>query len=365
MPNDYNRALATARQKALSEDGPQRTLIRRLNESYARMLADIAGDADEGRITEERAEALRRSVNRAMLRMEQSTREAFVEQRRRAMEMAVEGHVRGTRLTVEGTSAQIDAAAAFAEVPDRVLREGMRRRPTGGAQTFRSLIRRGLQESAAEIDEIITSAVGRGVSNQRLARDLAIEMAAGDEEILDILENRVTVGRRSPGAIAELFDDEQMARRVRSLLNDARLIAVHEINSHYDEANAIAHAQSPVVDLVRWRLSSQHGGSYAPDMCDVMAQQDLHGYGAGMYHPETVPSLTHPRCQCWKEAVIRPRSEWGAPNRPRPDRPKVAESGVRKVLEETEGQRTVTDKYVQNQTSRLNAMIGLTYENPR
>lgn len=374
MPDDnpYNRALQEARQAARVEYNgslmvrPARGLLQRLNRLYARMLVDLQADLDAGAITAERAEGLRRSIEAAMLRLEreysQSARTAIGE----AMQLAAGSHEAGTRATLEGASVTLDVGDSFTQVPGRVLQEGLRRRPTGGAQTFQALIRRNLQASANVIDDVIQSAVGRGVSNQRLAQQVAVQLAQNDEQVLQVVSELGSVGRATANAAAQGIEDEALAKRVRGVLNEARRIGVHEINSHYDEADKISASVSPVVDLVEWNVSSRHDSlKSSPDVCDVLEKQDLYGYGAGLYHPETVPSLPHPYCMCFTTVVLRDPADYGGEGRPVPDKPTVSRGDVKGIMSSTGGERTVTEKHVDRQAETLRTMTGLAHEHAR
>lgn len=374
MPDDnpYNRALQEARQAARVEYNGSlmvrsaRDLLRRLNRLYARMLVDLQADLDAGTITEQRAQGLRRSIESAMLRLERDYSRAGRDAVDDAITLAVDGHEQGTRAALDAASVQLDVGDTFTQVPSRVLQEALRRRPTGGAQTFQALIRRNLQASAREIDDVIASAVGRGVSNQRLSQQIAVQLAQNDPDVLREVERLGSVGRATARAAAEGIDDQAVSKRVRGVLNEARRIGVHEINSHYDEADKISASVSPVVDLLEWNVSSRHDGlKSSPDVCDVLERQDLYGYGPGLYHPETVPSLPHPYCMCFTTTVLRDPADYGGSGRELPDEPAVTEADVERIMQEVGGERTVTEKHVQRQAETMRTMTGLAHEYAR
>ncbi len=81
----------------------------------------------------------------------------------------------------------------------------------------------------------------------------------------------------------------------------ARTIARTEVVDGYrDQYKAQTEDKSYVVGY-RWVLSGAHP---APDVCDVYAQQDLHGLGPGGYPPGGVPGAPHPHDLCSQVAII-------------------------------------------------------------
>jgi len=110
-----------------------------------------------------------------------------------------------------------------------------------------------------------------------------------------------------------------------------------------------------VVDLLRWRTSMLHTEDkrYVPDICDVMEEADLYGYGPGLFHPAAAPSLMHPHCQCRVESVLKDPEDYGTGNRDLPDELDVSRGQIRETMEGIDGERTVTDAHVRNQTEML------------
>jgi len=51
---------------------------------------------------------------------------------------------------------------------------------------------------------------------------------------------------------------------------------------------------------VRWKLSGAHP---RPDICDVLANQDLYGLGPGGYPADKVPAR-HPSCMCLQSTIV-------------------------------------------------------------
>lgn len=96
--------------------------------------------------------------------------------------------------------------------------------------------------------------------------------------------------------------DEAVEQWVRGRAqNQAMTIARTEGQSALNESYVEQVGQQPWVVGVRWNLSPSHPD---PDICDVMAAQDLHGLGAGGYPAADAPSLAHPNCLCFMSAIV-------------------------------------------------------------
>lgn len=81
----------------------------------------------------------------------------------------------------------------------------------------------------------------------------------------------------------------------------ARLIARHETVEAYRDAYQSGTKDQPGVVGYRWQLSARHP---RPDVCDLYANQDLHGLGAGGYVAGEVPKTPHPSCLCTQTAIV-------------------------------------------------------------
>ncbi len=80
-----------------------------------------------------------------------------------------------------------------------------------------------------------------------------------------------------------------------------RMVARTETVEAYREMYRQAQADKPWVKGFRWVLSAQHP---EPDVCDILANQDLHGLGPGGYPPHAVPENPHPHDLCSLIAII-------------------------------------------------------------
>lgn len=74
----------------------------------------------------------------------------------------------------------------------------------------------------------------------------------------------------------------------------ARVVGRHESVEAFRDAELDAFRDQPWVKGVRWTLSPAHP---RPDICDLLANQDLHGLGPGGYPLDAVPER-HTSCLC-------------------------------------------------------------------
>lgn len=372
MPDDldrtYRERLAEARSR-VHDRGIGADMLQALYDAYARMLVDLQQDADDEVITDDRARAVRQAIDQRL----QELRDRFVvvleEGRRQIIQTAVDGHIAATEATlsaadVAAAEAGIQVAESFATVPETVLEVMQRRRDLAGASTFQTLVNRRVQDAADEIDDAIESAVGRGVSWQRLTRELAGQLARGDSQLQETLRTLGRDGTRAADAAdldpdqLEALDTDQLDA-VQRLEYDARRIAVTEGNNAFHETDVVANARSPVVDLARWQTSARHtpGKRYTPDVCTVFSTTDLQGFGRGLFHPAAVPSLPHPFCQCHTDAVTKDPEDFGSGPRDLPDRVEYDPQEIGDRMRELGGERTITDAYQQRQTQELNGAL--------
>jgi len=353
----YNEAVAEARQR-LVQGGLTAEVVQRIRQALAESLIRLVDEAEAGRLTPDRLESLRQSLDAALQQYRDRAVVVIEQGRRDAMELAVQGHTAGLSAVAEqtGTAGTIAVGQSFTDVTDTVLEVQATRRGEGVVDTMATLVNRSVQDAADEIDEELGRIVDQGVDNETVAEDIARILARGNGDLQDTLD-QMGAGTDvdiDSEAEPEALSDEDLSR-AKKIEFDARRIAVSETNSHYHEADVVAGIKSPVVDLLRWRTSSQHtvGKRYVPDICDVMEQKDLFGFGDGLFHPAMAPSLVHPFCQCRYETVLKDPDDYGTGNRPLPDVGDRDPVEVGEALRSIEGDRTVTETYAENQTEML------------
>lgn len=86
----------------------------------------------------------------------------------------------------------------------------------------------------------------------------------------------------------------------------AMRLARTEINNSFHEQQ-IEGAKRPGVTGVKWNLSGSHR---VPDECNIYADTDQHGMGAGVFPPGRVPDRPHPQCFCYLTYVTMSADEF-------------------------------------------------------
>lgn len=355
----YESALRLGRQRFFREEGVPLRVVEKVYREMAAIILRIEADARAGVITAERAEELVRSVAAEMRRFGVQLQTAVTDGVVEAAEAAARAHE--LALGAASRAAGIAVSSSFAQVPRRALRGLMVRRGLelqggGIAATYRTIINRNVAHAAEALDELLTSAVVRGEDYRRTTLDIARLLAGDDPKMLEILQGVGPRGGLTAKAIREGVrkpNDPGLGR----LLSDARRIAVTEPNTAYHEANVQGMIQSPVVDLSKWNTSGRHDGLHsAPDVCDVLEDADLYGYGPGVYHKSVVPSLPHPACGCHVSAVLLKPAEWGRPARPVPTMRLLSGAQTKKILGKDK-----TDAFVASQRDMVNRKIRAAY----
>lgn len=157
----------------------------------------------------------------------------------------------------------------------------------GGASLFRTLVVRAAVDGYQAVDDLIRHAITTGRSFDALANDL-----------------RAYVRDGKGGDVAGAF---------RTVRFNAIRIAYSEIHNARAEAEVQHFALDPLVEAVAWRLSPDRGTLRGPDECDVLAEGDFFGLGAGVYPVDNVPLPPHPFDRCERVPIVRPVSEIDQP----------------------------------------------------
>ena len=341
----YRRAVLQARRDYRKKTLPR--LLRRMYTEYAGMLVAIDRSTGDGKLSPTRATALKNSIREEMDKLTDKLTVSFNRGIQSAAAVAARGHSRG--YTDAARAAGMDVVVSFDSVPAEALQLMQRRRDAGIAKEFKTLMNRHITQAARGVDRYLTSAIGRGITYDRAGKELAAMFTRGDQQLLKVLDNVGPIGGHVKGIIGTgTFDQVQ---EVRGLLFDARRIVITEMNTTFFEADRVAAVQSPVVDLVEWTLSARHDGlPTSPDVCTVYAETDLHGYGKGLYHPQSVPPHPHPFCACTLGHVLLPPDQWGT-ERPLPSPTALTEEDMKDQLKRLShnGSRSITDAYVSQQ----------------
>lgn len=81
----------------------------------------------------------------------------------------------------------------------------------------------------------------------------------------------------------------------------ARVVARTEVVEAFRDTYRQSTENQPYVKGYRWVLSNRHP---RPDVCDILANQNLHGLGPGGYPANEVPATPHPLDLCSQIAII-------------------------------------------------------------
>lgn len=173
---------------------------------------------------------------------------------------------------------------------------------TGGARLFRTLVARAAADGFAAVNDLIRAAIAEGKSFDSLATAL-----------------RPFVQGRVGGGAGDATD---LAAAFRTTRFQATRIAYSELHNARAEAEVQHFAADPLVRAVAWRLSPDRGTLRGPDECDVLAETDFFGLGAGVYPVNNVPLPPHPFDRCERVPIVRPISQIDLPKpTPPPIRP--------------------------------------------
>lgn len=370
---EWERSLLSVRSNAngpVSLSDPAQSFLAG---AYADMLLQIEATIlrQPGELNPLRAEA---AIRRVRSIMEQAGGTIGDDLKRRIdtlINAIAEDHERAVRSAFKAANVEGSLSVDFASVPRRAL-EGMAKRAAGEgiAGNFRSLIATQWGHTFGEVDQFLIAQVGLGAPAELAKRRLSFMLATDatgniDPALARALKTRGVAGRRFLGIIARAIKDPEAMgfssssqaiaalERARGLLWKSRRIVVSEMNTAHSEAHREGAITSPVVDLFKWNTSGRHRGlSSAPDVCDTLANRDIHGLGKGVYFIETYPYRPHPNCACFQSFVLRPIDQWNQPKRT-PTRP-------RKITPEEifsdYGER-IGEERAKNLAKRLNAQI--------
>lgn len=81
----------------------------------------------------------------------------------------------------------------------------------------------------------------------------------------------------------------------------AKMISRSETVEAYRDSYVQSTKKQPFVKGYKWNLSSGHPKL---DECDILAGQDIHGFGPGGYPKDQVPATPHPNDLCYQTAIM-------------------------------------------------------------
>lgn len=104
--------------------------------------------------------------------------------------------------------------------------------------------------------------------------------------------------RRASATDIERIVDRHVRDRMQI---QARRVMRTEMAEAHRRAYRATTDESPATVGYRWVLSPSHPRA---DVCDLLAQQNLHGLGPGGYPKDEVPETPHPNCLCSLAAIV-------------------------------------------------------------
>ena len=114
----------------------------------------------------------------------------------------------------------------------------------------------------------------------------------------------------------------------------SRMIARTETIRANRQAYTTIASQSPAVVGFKWNLSNSP--RHKPDICDLLANQDLHGLGPGGYPTGELPPMPHPNDLCFQTAIIDEHhfDRQVARENGEPEPPRTWESGTQETADD-------------------------------
>ena len=349
---EYRKAVLTARNQVLNPRGVPKEAYQGLMQLYARMISDINRDLGREVITPERANQLENLLIRRFNDLGDDLGVLFSRQQRSVAEAAANGHAEAVNRAVSAANVS-GISVSFNGIPDQALETMMLRRGIN-SRNYQSVIKRGLQNIAPDIDQYLGSAVGRGISGDRAAKELAGILSRGNKDVLSLVDdNRLTQSSINK-ALREGDIDVMTYNRASQVLNDSRMIMVTEINTAHREADLLSQDRSPIVGASRWQVSGRHYGlDTTPDVCTVYHESDQFGLGTGVFPTKNLPSTPHPYCGCHPEAVIMEPEQWGSGGAQLRQPPTLNESDFRSRFQDKTDNHLERNIQIANKYQRL------------
>lgn len=304
------REVAETLVKELGEKAFTGTVISNqlaMDAAFGGLLVGMNDAFPKGELTPDKVDEVTQSVRRSMAGFSQ-----------RAENILITGASDGRKAALRAHQEALEATATRAGVTvsdDAIV--GLVDKIKGRAQTRRTVemsTARLMRRSTVQATEVTTSWIrGRqGTPGREAARQIMKTMGEHPriDRALKDMGPRGRAVRRAIERAGRAAEDLETAGR--SLYTNGKRVLVHEQNTAFHEADVLAAEESPAVKALQWRLSPAHRFlSSSPDVCDVLADRDLHGMGPGRYHPGSAPSLPHPYCECSVEAVTVDPEEFG------------------------------------------------------
>jgi hypothetical protein len=295
--------------------------IAEIEKAYAELLLGISNRYYLGELTHDRAASLAASIEEELKKYGSASMKALSKGALDGASFGAKAHKYAIAKTLASVGVAVDFGDTFDAVPGAALEALATRRVFNGgyAKLLATIQKRGLTKAADSIDTYLVEAVGQGLSagdaTKGLAHLMRESLPVESKGIAKLLGPKGGFKKGLTPDVLKYLKSAKAGEAVkgaRSLMSDARRIAVSEINAAHHEADAIASARSPLIDNVRWQVSGRHPNlPSTPDRCDILAAEDYYGLGKGVFPSTAIPPLPHPYCLCKTFPIIKPIAEWG------------------------------------------------------
>lgn len=303
LPGPYQDAVRRARQNAGRISIATALAVQAEVDRYIKLLATQMGDLPDG-------------ASRARVR---ATLNAFQDQRnaiRRALTAAVVAGKRSTRIDTLGIwsvalESLLGAPLGARGVPVTLIGAYA---GIGGGGNWRTLLNGSFNGFADTVDKLFIEGFVGGVGEDEMARRIRA-FVKGSEGFEALFED----GKID---LRKLSKSDRLA--ARTMVGNARRIAVSEIGNARAEAEITHFFDDPLIQAIKWTLSPDRGSGAVPDECDILASTDYYDLGPGVYPLGAVPAPPHPFDRCERIPVTRSSAKASEPKPapPRRKRPK-------------------------------------------
>lgn len=248
-------------------------VVARSDADLRRLLTEVAREAAADVARLELSQGIGASVRANQLRAVQGTLAGHLAglwrtvgdtvraRREEAIKVALDAGVdwdRDLLLRASSGSVRTLLRRMLKQVPSRNFRN-MLARYTRETIPLSQKVYRTQQLANGQVDHVVTSALGRGLSARELAKEV-----------------RGLINPNTPGGVSYA----------------AMRLARTEINAANKFASEHDNAEKPFVDSIDWRLSGSHP-THERDVCDDLAEN-------GPYPKDEVPEIPHPQCFCYQ-----------------------------------------------------------------
>lgn len=220
------------------------------------------------------------------------SRRLFKQNRTRGLQMAIQitATLRAGKSITDTADALIglDIAGGFARRPPAVVIPRYIREISAAAKSAHvlgqpDLLQNAIRRHAKQIDRLGQAGPGFAQSMRPISKQFVKDIQKASADQVDKLVERWLLDK---------------ARR------HARLIARTEAVEAYRASYIQATSGKPYVKGYRWTLANTHP---EPDVCDILAKQDLFGLGPGGYPVDELPPTPHPLDLCIQTTIMDER----------------------------------------------------------